>query len=161
MAKTDYSSYRTTIPRPVLVCAGLMMVATMAFASYAKRLPAGPETPAWAASADPDVSVEGVGLRFEDQADGTVLVIDADTDRPITTFEPGTNGFARTVLRGMVKERLGSGGDRETAFRLQRTADGGLMLGDPATGREIHLTAFGPASLEAFERLMPAGEQAR
>lgn len=159
MAKSRYSSYRTTIPRPVLIGAGLMMVATLAFAIIAKRLPAGPDTPAWAASAP--AAAEGIALRFEDQEDGSVLVIDATDDSPITTFEPGTNGFARTVLRGMVKERLGSGGDRETAFRLQRTADGGLMLGDPATGREIHLAAFGPASLEAFERLMPAGEQAR
>jgi putative photosynthetic complex assembly protein len=150
--------YRAAIPRPVLIGAGLMMVTAMAFATLSKRLPADVERPAWAPkSLATDSALESRTLRFEDQADGSVDVLDAADGRSIATFAPGTNGFARVVLRGMAKERIGVGGDKSQAFRLRRTEEGGLALGDPATGREIHLTAFGEASLAAFEHLMTAG----
>jgi len=155
MVKPRYSA---AIPTPILIGAGFMIVATMTFAVVSKRLPAGTERPVWApASLEDAVSLESLDLRFEDQPDGSVLVTDAIDDRPITTFEPGSNGFARIVLRGMVKERLSMGGDREDAFRLRRTQDGTLALSDLATGREIHLAAFGEASMQAFERLMTSG----
>ena len=151
--------YRAAIPRPILIGAGCMMVTAMVFASVSKRLPAGTERPAWApAPIVDDAAFESRDLRFEDQADGSVLVLDAVQNEPIATFAPETNGFARIVLRGMAKERLSMGGDESQAFRLRRTDEGGLALGDPASGREIHLTAFGEASVAAFEYLMTAGE---
>ena len=150
--------YRARIPKPILIGAGCMMVTAMVFASVSKRLPAGTERPAWAPAPIVDrTTFESRDLRFEDQANGSVLVFDAERDQPIATFEPETNGFARIVLRGMAKERLSMGGDSEQAFRLRRTVEGGLALGDLATGREIHLTAFGEASVAAFEYLMTAG----
>lgn len=150
--------YRAALPKPILIGAGLMMVTAMVFATVSKRLPAGTERPVWAPSSLADeTALETRDLRFEDRADGSVQIIDAADGRPIASFEPGTNGFARVVLRGMAKERLGMGGTSSDAFRLRRTDDGGLALGDPSTGREIHLTAFGPASVAAFEYLMTAG----
>jgi putative photosynthetic complex assembly protein len=156
MAKLQY---RAALPKPILISAGLMMVTAMVFAVVSKRLPAGTERPAWAPSslADEAAARESRDLLFEDRVDGSVQVIDAVDGRPIATFEPGTNGFARIVLRGMAKERLGMGGDRDQAFRLRRTEEGGLALGDPETGREVHLTAFGEASVQAFEHLLTAG----
>lgn len=151
-------SYRSVIPTPILIGAGLMIAMTMTFAFVSKRLPAGTERPVWAPTSTlAEVTLESLDLRFEDQADGSVDVIDVGQDRTIATFEPGSNGFARIVLRGMVKERLSMGGDRSKAFRLRRSEDGSLALGDLATGREIHLAAFGEASIQAFEQLMAAG----
>ncbi len=153
------SRYRTAIPKPILIGAGCMMVTAMVFATVSKRLPAGTERPAWAPAPIVDTTAfEKRDLRFEDREDGGVDVIDAERNQPIAMFESGTNNFARIVLRGMAKERLGMGGNAGQAFRLRRTEDGGLALGDPATGREIHLSAFGPASVAAFEHLMTAGE---
>lgn len=151
--------YRARIPTPILIGAGFMVVTAMVFASVSKRLPAGTERPVWApAPISAVVEEETRDLRFEDRPDGSVAVIDADQNTAIATFEPGTNGFARVVLRGMAKERIGMGGNENQAFRLRRTEEGGLALGDLATGREIHLTAFGEASLAAFEYLMTAGQ---
>ena len=155
MAKLQY---RARIPKPILIGAGCMMVTAMVFATVSKRLPAGTERPAWAPAPIIDTTAfESRDLRFEDQTDGSVLVLDHALNEPIATFDPGTNGFARVVLRGMAKERLGMGGNAGQAFRLRRTAEGGLALGDLETGREIHLTAFGEASIAAFEYLLTAG----
>lgn len=145
----------TSIPRPLLIGAALLMGSTLVLASFAHQYGADDNL------LMNDTRFEGVDLRFEDRADGAVLVIDAADDQPLTTLEPGTNGFIRSVLRGLVSERTGGDDVYRSAFRLQRTADGNLMIGDPVTGREVHLAAFGAASVAAFEQLMPARDQPR
>ena len=140
-----------------------MAVTAMVFATVSKRLPAGTERPAWAPA---PIQCRGQNRKAGICASrigrmAVWLVIDADDwIEPIATFEPGTNGFARVVLRGMAKERLEHGRkrDRQDAFRLRRNRRGWPGARRPfATGREIHLTAFGEASLAAFEHLMTAG----
>jgi putative photosynthetic complex assembly protein len=109
-----------------------------------------------AASTPVFAAIETRDLRFEDRADGGVLVFDAADGAQIATLEPGEGGFTRSILRGLVRERRINHVGGRSAFRLQRLANGGLMLGDPATGREIHLAAFGTSNVAAFERLMTA-----
>jgi len=101
----------------------------------------------------PDAPVlEAVDLVFADRADGAVVVSGGGTE---TVLDPGTNGFVRGVLRGLARDRRARGIGADEPFRLMRRADGRLALEDPATGRVLDLSAFGPTNTEAFARLMP------
>jgi putative photosynthetic complex assembly protein len=141
------------IPRLLLLGVGLLLGGTIVLAAQARMTAVEePLPPVFATTASLD-------LRFEDQPDGSVLVIDAAHEVEIATLEPGTNGFARSVLRGLVRERRMTDTGGRSAFRLERMANGGLRLNDPATGRAVHLAAFGPSNVAAFERLMAAGDR--
>ena len=98
-------------------------------------------------------------LRFEDRADGTVTVRDAGDGAEIARLAVGEDGFVRSVMRGLVRERRAQGIGAQIPFRLTTWASGFVSLEDPATGRLVELTAFGPDNVAAFARL--AGEPAR
>ena len=103
-------------------------------------------------------------LRFSDMKDGGISVEDASTHQRVEKIEPGTNGFLRGTLRGLVRERKREGIGPETAFRLTGRSDGRLLLQDPATGRLIDLGAFGPTNAAVFARLLsekPQDDSAR
>ncbi|MBK8211243.1 MAG: phosphonate-binding protein [Rhodospirillales bacterium] len=97
---------------------------------------------------------ESRDLRFEDRADGAVVIYDARAQRAIEVLAPGTNGFIRGVMRGLARERMLRGIGAERPFRLVRDNDNRLLLSDPATGRLIGLDAFGITNAEAFARLL-------
>ncbi|MCE4554426.1 photosynthetic complex assembly protein PuhC [Roseateles cellulosilyticus] len=94
-------------------------------------------------------------LRFEDRADGGIAVRDAATGALLDTVAPGTNGFLRSAMRGLVRERKRQGLGPEQPFELLGRADGRLTLVDPGTGRRIDLESFGPSNAAAFARLLP------
>jgi putative photosynthetic complex assembly protein len=104
-------------------------------------------------------TVTVVELRFLDRADGAVVVQQAADGHVIEVLPPGTNGFARGVLRGLARDRrlqhLGAG----PPFRLVRWSDGRLSLEDPATGRHVNLEAFGPTNAQVFADLLVASRQ--
>jgi putative photosynthetic complex assembly protein len=92
-------------------------------------------------------------LRFEDRADGSVIVIDAPSQTVIHTMV-GENGFFRGALRGLARERKRNGLGSEQPFQLIGRADGRLTLVDPATGQRIDLESFGPTNAAVFARFM-------
>ncbi len=94
-------------------------------------------------------------LRFEDGADGSIAVRDARTGARLDTIAPGTNGFLRSAMRGLVRERKRQGLGPEQPFELLGRADGRLTLVDPGTGRRIDLESFGPTNAAVFARLLP------
>lgn len=107
-------------------------------------------------------------LWFEDRPDGSVAVYsrpDARSDAgsagalstgrsvredAIAMLQPGTNGFIRSVMRGLARERRQQGVGAEAPFRLTRWSDGRLSLEDETTGRRVELNAFGPTNAGAF-----------
>ena len=93
-------------------------------------------------------------MRFADRADGAVVITEAETGRVVNVASPGTNGFLRSTLRGLVRDRKRSDIGAEAPFRLIRWNDGRLTLQDEATGRTIDLGAFGLTNAAAFARLM-------
>ena len=93
-------------------------------------------------------------LRFEDRADGAVLVFDGRSAAPFDVVT-GQNGFLRGTLRGLARTRHSEGIDASTPFRLSAWSDNRLTLDDPATGRHIELEAFGPTNEAVFTRLLP------
>ena len=94
-------------------------------------------------------------LRFVD-VDGAVSVIDAAAGDEIARIERGEDGFVRSVMRGLANERKSMKLDASEPFSLVLHDDGSMWLDDPATGREVVLSAFGPDNVAAFARLLPA-----
>jgi putative photosynthetic complex assembly protein len=93
-------------------------------------------------------------LRFEDRDDGGIAVRDARTGALLDTIAPGTNGFLRSAMRGLVRERKRQGLCAEQPFDLLGRADGRLTLVDPGTRRRIDLESFGPSNAAVFARLL-------
>lgn len=93
-------------------------------------------------------------LRFADGTDGSLQVIDDRNGQVIDTVAPGTGGFIRSTMRGLVRERKRQGLGAEMPFELIGRADGRLTLIDPATQRRIDLESFGPVNAAVFARLL-------
>lgn len=96
-------------------------------------------------------------LIFTDGPEGTVLVIDASSQKEIAKFE-GEQGFLRSTLRALVRERRREGMGPETPLNLIGRADGRLTLLDPSTRQRIDLEAFGPTNAAVFGNLRFAGQ---
>ena len=95
-------------------------------------------------------------LRFQDQDDGSIQVLDARDGALLDTVAPGSNGFLRSTMRGLVRERKRQSLGPETPFELLGRVDGRLTLVDPGTGRRIDLESFGQTNQAVFARLLPA-----
>jgi len=109
--------------------------------------------------ASPNVAATAVAardLRFEDRSDGGIAVYEAHDNRVVVVVPPGTNGFLRSTLRGLARERKRQGVGPDAPYHLSGRADGRLTLEDPATGRRVDLEAFGATNAGAFSRLLTA-----
>lgn len=93
-------------------------------------------------------------LFFFDGEDGTINIVDADKNERITTLHTGEDGFMRSVMRGLAKERLANGFGADEPFTLAVWQSGIVSLIDPVTGRTVELSAFGPDNVGAFTRLL-------
>ena len=140
---------RPVFPRFALIGAGCAIALSMGAAVYSRIN----------ASATDGASlgrpIAAVDLRFTDEPDGSVTVVDSGSARVIATVPPQTNGFMRTTVRGLAQDRMHQGMSDAVPFRLTRWANGRVTLDDPATGRRIDLEAFGPTNEGAFVRLLP------
>jgi putative photosynthetic complex assembly protein len=92
-------------------------------------------------------------LRFQDAADGSVLVFDANTGKALDPIT-GEAGFARGTLRGFARDRRVRGIGPEAPLQLMGRADGRLTLFDPTTGRVVDLESFGPVNASVFARML-------
>lgn len=136
-----------TVYPPLAGAASLVVFAIVAVSAYQLSNSGAEQAPL-------ESAIASVDLRFEDQDDGSVAVIDASDGSLIDTLQPGTNGFVRGALRSLARERRASGIGAEEPFSILRTASGQVVLHDPATGRLIDLRAFGPTNRDAFGRFL-------
>jgi putative photosynthetic complex assembly protein len=93
-------------------------------------------------------------LRFEDAAQGNVVVRDAKTGDVIQTFGRGEGAFVRATVRALVHDRIKQGIQSSDDFRLETHNGAQLFLIDEASGRAISLNAFGPTNTAAFAAFM-------
>ena len=92
-------------------------------------------------------------LRFEDRADGAVVVVNADTNKTVEVMT-GQNGFLRGTLRGFARTRkLDHIGDVDP-FQLSSWSDGRLILKDPSTGRYVDVESFGQTNEAVFGHML-------
>jgi len=95
-------------------------------------------------------------LIFADGPQGTVVVKDAKNQAEIAHFE-GEQGFLRSTLRALVRERKRLNIGPDAPMQLLGRADGRLTLLDPSTQQRIDLEAFGPSNAAVFAGLQKAG----
>ncbi|MGF1508069.1 MAG: photosynthetic complex assembly protein PuhC [Myxococcota bacterium] len=105
-------------------------------------------------------AVQSRDVLFTDEQDGAVIARDAGTGARLVRFEPGTAGFVRGVLRGLVRERKLEGMGQNVPFRLTRWSDGRMSIRDTATGRVVELDAFGPTNAKSFAGILMAAQDA-
>ena len=136
------------IPRGILLGAAALLTLTIAAAGGARLLGAEP-------AASPDIeALERRLLRFDDGANGTVIVTNAADGRVVDVLPSGSNGFVRGLMRGLARERKSKSIDSAPPFELTRWSDGRLSRSDPATGRFVALNAFGGTNVAAFGRFL-------
>ena len=153
--------HENTVPGPALASAMVLVLACLGLATAASlgfvdRL------------AVPDVTraeanigaVSERSLRFTDQADGSVIVSDAETGDEVALIdiETQSGGFVRGVLRGMARERRMHSIGAEPPFALTLWEDGSLSLVDTATSRSIELGAFGADNRAVFVEMLDQGD---
>jgi len=135
-----------SFPRWVLLCAGGLIVFSLASVAVIRATGNGPGfVPA-------DHTVQRP-LRFEDRPDGSIAVVDASSGQTIAMLQ-GEQGFVRGALRALARERRSRELGPEVPFKLIAQSDGRLTLLDPATGQRIDLESFGPTNSGEFARLL-------
>lgn len=140
------------VPKLALLGAGLLIALTIFVAATSNN---GGVNASEKASSE---AVDQMFLGFRDRDVGGVEVVNAETGAVLDVFEPGTNGFARSVLRGLVRDRRQRGIVSKDPFDLRRYADGRVTLSDPVTGRIIELVSFGKDNLGVFAAYLTVGE---
>ena len=141
---------KSNTPSLPLGVLGALALATLLAAAVARTTGLG------VARLDESVPVTQRDLRFDDRTDGGIDVQDARTGAVIGSVAPGTNGFLRSAVRGLVRERKREGIGPELPFELVVRNDGRLTLEDPATHRRIDLRSFGATNAGVFEALLVA-----
>ena len=145
-----------TFPKGALIAVAALLGVTLAGTAAVRivRL-SGPVAPV---SAPP--ATAAVDLRFADERDGSVQVLNARSGALVSTLAPDTNGFVRGVMRGLARDRRSRHIGEAPPFRLSRDVAGKLWLQDTATQRLIDLEAFGSGNRGAFAAFLPAsGEE--
>jgi len=135
-------------PKKLLIAAGAMIAITILSVSWSRIEQIGNEQSLASAP------IVERSLRFEDRADGGIAVLDGRSKDEIARVLPGTNGFLRSTLRGMARDRKRRDISSEQPFQLSILADGRLNLSDPVTGRTIDLGAFGPSNATVFRQFL-------
>lgn len=140
-----------SLPRGMVLGTALVMAGTLVLATLGHEAPVNPA----ATGAKPSASRD---LRFSDRADGAVVVTDARTELQVDVVEPGTEGFVRGAMRGLVRQRRIADIGPDLPFRLSVWPDGRITLQDTANGNTMELHAFGRTNAEAFLRLLATEE---
>ena len=146
---TTTTANRDSFPTKPLFAIGLLLVVAL-LAVTAVRF-----TTTSANETAKDAAITERTLRFEDRNDGSIVVLDAKTRSEIAQIAPGTNGFLRSTLRGLARERKRRDIGAEPPFVLSIRADGRLTLEDPATVRQVDLEAFGATNATVFRQFLP------
>lgn len=93
-------------------------------------------------------------LRFEQAADGQITVIDGSTGEAIADAPAGAEGFLKGALRGLNRIRMADETAPGVPYRLERLANGQLMLVDTASGVALDLNAYGRSNAAVFAEFL-------
>jgi putative photosynthetic complex assembly protein len=144
------STYALTagFPRAPLLILGSLVVCTVVSVAVVRLTGLG------AAHAPDAAPIQVREFRFEDRADGSIVVLDASGQQVLDRVPPGSQGFLRGTMRGLARERKRQGVSPDLPFRMTGRADGKLTLEDPGTGRRVDLGSFGPTNAAVFAHIM-------
>lgn len=131
---------------------GVMLLAMLVAVGLARWSGLDPRTPDAAVQWQRD-------LQFRDVAGGDIAVLDHRTGQQVAQFS-GEQGFLRSTLRALAKERHRESLNGDAPFLLIGRTDGRMTLQDPSTGQRIDLESFGPSNAAVFASLRLAGQKA-
>jgi putative photosynthetic complex assembly protein len=141
-------------PRGALIAAAVLVGFSLAATTVVRLVRINtPPAPVTASQPAPALTAD---LRFSDEADGSIRVQNARTDRVVATIQPGVGGFVRGVMRGLARDRISRHIGEAPPFRLSQARDGRMTLEDTATGRLIDLQSFGSGNRDSFVQLLQA-----
>lgn len=95
-------------------------------------------------------------LRFADGDHGSVLIYDGASGKVIATAAPGTNGFLRGALRGLMRVRKRDAVDYATPYLLRQMSNGQLLLTDQGQNITLDLNAYGSTNAAVFQAFLSA-----
>ena len=151
----SHHDHAEPIPRvPLLMIGGVVLLALALAASTSLGLVARDAVPEASRAAAGTQASDTRSLFFRDGEDGAVLIDDAETGERVARVEPGTGGFIRSTVRGLVQVRRREGIGAATPFTLTAYDNGALAIGDPTTGETRELTGFGQDNSAAFAVLL-------
>ena len=127
---------------------GVMLLAMLVAVGLARWSGLDPRTPDAAVQWQRD-------LQFTDLPSGDIAVLDHRTGQKVAVFS-GEQGFLRSTLRALARERKRRELGPELPFELTGHVDGRLTLRDASTGAHISLESFGPTNAAIFARLQGA-----
>jgi putative photosynthetic complex assembly protein len=153
LPQQDWPSKRPSAPSPGLnrpmAWIGVMLLAMLVAVGLARWSGLDPRTPDAAVQWQRD-------LLFRDVSGGDIVVLDHRTGQQVAQFS-GEQGFLRSSLRALARERHRAGLSGAAPFVLIGRTDGRLTLQDPSTGQRIDLESFGPSNAAVFANLRLAG----
>lgn len=134
-----------TLPRAFLLGAGSAILAAMITVGVVVWNKPAPQ---------PETEIPRVSLtvRFIEQPDGALSVVDQTTGREMDRIGEGQNGFLTTMLRVIRRDIERTPEVISMPFRIEAWQDNRITLTDSATERKIDLLAFGPTNAEIFVR---------
>lgn len=143
-------------PKSALYAAGALIgIAVLTVGSIRVGVLPAPETAPESRARRQVMPAVSRDFRFEDRADGALLVTDVIANKLVFIFQPGTNtGFIRGVMRGMMRERRLHEVPRTGPVTVTQWEDGALTLEDKSTGRILELGSFGQTNRAAFAQLL-------
>ncbi len=97
-------------------------------------------------------------LTFEDAADGSVIIRDAKDQALIAVAAPGTNGFLRGTLRGLMRTRMREDIDQRLPMTLSKLENGAIVLADESDGVTLELDAYGKTNADVFRAFLRNGQ---
>ncbi len=145
---TQKTQQQLTLP---MAWVGVVLLAVLVAVGLARWSGLDPRTPDAAVQWQRD-------LQFRDVAGGDIAVLDHRTGQTVARFS-GEQGFLRSSLRALARERHRSSLSGDAPFLLIGRTDGRLTLQDPSTGQRIDLESFGPSNAAVFASLRLAGTE--
>jgi putative photosynthetic complex assembly protein len=162
MIVREYEKDEITVHKaPLMLMGGIVAISLALTASVTMGFFPRQSVPSEARAAAGIKAAQERTLRFFDEPDGTVRVEDGASAEVLNRFSEGQGGFIRATVRSLVHQRRIRGIGAETPFTLTEWENGNLTLSDPATGRSVEVSSFGPDNRAVYQNLLPAREGAR
>ncbi|WP_285713397.1 photosynthetic complex assembly protein PuhC [Erythrobacter oryzae] len=157
MIVREYEKDEITVHRvPLMLMSGIIAISIALTASVTLGFVPKQSVPAEARAAAGIKAAQERTLRFFDEADGSVRIEDGATGEVLARHGVGEGGFIRATVRSLVHQRRIRNIGPETAFTLTEWQNGNLTLADPATGRSVEVSSFGPDNRAVYQNLLPA-----
>jgi len=149
MASRVYSDTDRILPRTLIRGLVVLVLASLAFAAYARL------TDRPLASTPPKAAIaEEVSVRLDSRIAAGEVTVRSTAGDVIAELGQDGGGFVSTIHRVILRERAKRGADGGAAIRIRAFENGRMGVYDPATDLAIDLMGYGPDNVAVFATLI-------